>query len=647
VNEPTPVPSDVPERFQVRFEGKTLLGIYRVDRELAAGGMGSIYLAHDQNLGRRVVVKVPHGRFLAEPGFRTRFRREVAELVRLEHPHVVRILAQGEEGDVPYFVLQYLGGGSLEERIAKGPQPAGSALEWLTKVAETLDFVHAQGVVHRDVKPANILFDERGHVFLSDFGVVKALEGEATGAVTEAGAGVGSPLYMAPEQALGRDVDARSDQYALATTLYEALAGAPPYGRGSLVELVLAKDRTEAPPLRSVSPAVPEACAAAVHRGLRRDPAERFPSCAALAAAFRGGLEAATTPHVGVLTPATPVPAPATANATSPATPAAPAAAPRSRRLTLSVGLVPLVAILAVGFASGWFRSKAPDAAPERAAPEPEGAQQLIRVAAAGAEPRRLLRMRFTEGTTDRLRTTSSYDFSQQQEGSEAQEFHTRSEVVIGARVKAVDRDGGAWVQWTFDSAKALPREGRPEAEAQSNAYFERVGTVSGTGSLSARGVASDVVLSRAGPKEPGIDEMVSTFEAMVRGFAVLLPPTPVGVGAEWVVTGFEKYGDMTYESTRTCRLLEAIGDRLKIRIDTAYGGGKQGVPFQRSGDREWRLEKLSGSLVGDVVLDLTRPLAESFDTKMDLAIDALGEGPSGTARVRVTKAFSMTAKRE
>ena len=158
--------SDVPSRFHVSFEGKTLLGIYHVEKKLAEGGMGSVWLAQDTNLGRRVVVKVPHARFLGEPGFRSRFRREVSELVRLEHPHVVRILAQGEQDEVPYFVLQYLGGGSLEDRIGRGAQSPEDALAWLEPISATLDFVHARGVVHRDVKPANILFDEQGHVFL-------------------------------------------------------------------------------------------------------------------------------------------------------------------------------------------------------------------------------------------------------------------------------------------------------------------------------------------------------------------------------------------------------------------------------------------------------------------------------------------------
>jgi serine/threonine-protein kinase len=228
-------PDDVPSRFAVDFTGATLLGIYRVENKIADGGMGSVWLGEDTNLGREVVVKVPHVRFLGESGFRARFTREITELVRLEHPNIVRILAQGTHEEIPFFVLQYLGGGSLEDRLAdagQGPRGTDAVAPWLRTIAATLDFVHGRGVVHRDVKPENILFDEEGHVFLSDFGVVKALDEDLN--VTEAGTGVGSPKYMAPEQGLGRPVEGAADQYGLATAVYEAITGRLPFEGGNL-----------------------------------------------------------------------------------------------------------------------------------------------------------------------------------------------------------------------------------------------------------------------------------------------------------------------------------------------------------------------------------------------------------------------------
>ncbi|MHC4471898.1 MAG: serine/threonine protein kinase, partial [Planctomycetota bacterium] len=235
---------DVPSRFAVDFTGATLLGIYRVERKIADGGMGSVWLGEDTNLGRKVVVKVPHVRFLGESGFRARFTREITELVRLEHPNIVRILAQGTHEEIPFFVLQYLGGGSLEnqlEAVGDGPRGTDTVVPWLRTIAATLDFVHGRGVVHRDVKPENILFDEEGHVFLSDFGVVKALDEDLN--VTEAGTGVGSPKYMAPEQGLGRPVEGAADQYGLATAVYEAIAGRLPFEGGSALEILLNKQK--------------------------------------------------------------------------------------------------------------------------------------------------------------------------------------------------------------------------------------------------------------------------------------------------------------------------------------------------------------------------------------------------------------------
>ncbi|MCP5065319.1 MAG: serine/threonine protein kinase, partial [bacterium] len=192
---------DVPSRFSVDFAGQTLLSTYRVERKLAEGGMGTVYLGEDTNLGRQVVVKVPHARFLGEPGFRARFKREVTELVRLEHPNICRILAQGDNEELPYFVLQYLGGGSLEERLkaAGGSVSSHDALPWLRTIAKTLDFIHARGIIHRDVKPANVILSKFGEVKLTDFGIARTQQSD----LTETGIGLGTPSYMSPEQIVG------------------------------------------------------------------------------------------------------------------------------------------------------------------------------------------------------------------------------------------------------------------------------------------------------------------------------------------------------------------------------------------------------------------------------------------------------------
>jgi formylglycine-generating enzyme required for sulfatase activity/serine/threonine protein kinase len=290
---------EVPDRFSVDFQGVRLLGHYLVGAKIAEGGMGAVYRAEDTDLsGKTVVVKVPHPQFLAEPGFRQRFRAEIRDLMDLEHPHVVRILAQGEHDGIPFFVLQHLKGGSLSARLKGAPGARLSPDEtaaWLSDVARALDFVHAKGVVHRDVKPGNILFDEHGHVYLSDFGIAKALAStEAT--ITPSGFAPGSPAYMAPEQALGAELSGATDQYALATVVYEALAGRVTHA-GNTPLAVLMKKQTEDPsPLATLAPNVPAAASAAVMRALSREPKARFPTCAAFAQAFERGLSSAPPP---------------------------------------------------------------------------------------------------------------------------------------------------------------------------------------------------------------------------------------------------------------------------------------------------------------------------------------------------------------
>ena len=307
---------DAHDRFAIALEGQRLLGHYLVGRKLAEGGMGAVYLAEDTDLvGKSVVVKVPHTQFLAEPGFRERFRFEMHGLMALEHPHVVRILAQGEHDGVPFFVLQHLRGNSLSSKLKGAPGkrlPAREVASWLPDVARALDFVHGKGVVHRDVKPGNILFDEHGHVFLSDFGIAKALSSEET-SYTPTGFAPGSPAYMAPEQAMGAKPSGAADQYALATVVYEVVGGRPTHSGETPLAVLMRKQSENPPSLADVAPEVPAAASAAVMRALSRDPAARFPTCTAFAEAFVAGLSAPAPAPVPDLTAKAPSRPPAVA----------------------------------------------------------------------------------------------------------------------------------------------------------------------------------------------------------------------------------------------------------------------------------------------------------------------------------------------
>src|SRR5579883_2088909 len=167
----------------VNWAGQTLLGRYDVRGALGEGGMAYIYRAYDRNLDCDVVIKVPRASAMEDPEFAQRFARETRSLVRLAHPRIVKVLDVGEHDGLPFAVMQFLAGGSLEDRFQSLPagraRAEGAVLlrQWLPAMAEALDFIHGQGTVHRDVKPANILFDAHGHVYLSDFGIAKALGG--------------------------------------------------------------------------------------------------------------------------------------------------------------------------------------------------------------------------------------------------------------------------------------------------------------------------------------------------------------------------------------------------------------------------------------------------------------------------------------
>ncbi len=267
-------------------------GRYEITSKLGEGGMGAVYRAKDHNLGADVVIKLPHRSMVTDAEFSRRFRDEVRSLVRLSHPHIVKVTDVGEWMSIPFAVLQFLPGGSLEERQAawRGSAALASLGGWLGPVGGALDYVHSQGMVHRDVKPANILFDGQGHAFLGDFGVVKVLaaasERSQTKAMTGTGMVLGTPHYMAPELIMGDPFDGRVDQYALAVTAYELLCGRRPFEH-DVPTRVLMMQTVDAPPSPSAHcNGMPARMESALLRGLAKNPNDRYPSCAAFAAAM-------------------------------------------------------------------------------------------------------------------------------------------------------------------------------------------------------------------------------------------------------------------------------------------------------------------------------------------------------------------------
>lgn len=203
---------------------------YRILRPIGEGGMASVFLAVQESLDREVALKVMSPVLAANAEFASRFVVEGKITAKLQHPNLVTVYDIGSHGGVYYLAAEYIPGGTLKERIAEGGLSVGQILDIATDIAQGLDFAHSKGFVHRDVKPGNVLFRADGRVVLADFGIAKAMDGSNSSTV--AGASIGTPDYMSPEQARGEPVDGRSDLYSLGTVLYEMLVGTPPYQAG-------------------------------------------------------------------------------------------------------------------------------------------------------------------------------------------------------------------------------------------------------------------------------------------------------------------------------------------------------------------------------------------------------------------------------
>jgi serine/threonine-protein kinase len=268
---------------------QALAGHYRIERTLGQGGMGTVFLGRDETLDRPVAIKVISPEVGTNAEIRQRFVQEARTVARLRHPNIVAVYAAGETDGLLYFVMEYVPGESLRERLSREPRlPIDDALPILRDLALALDYAHAGGIVHRDVKPENVLLDrETGRAMLMDFGVARALQTD--GRITGTGFVLGSPRYMSPEQASGDDhLDGRSDLYSLGLIAYELLTGAPAVDAPTAAS-VLVKHLTERlPPIRDVRDDIPEEVAAAVDRLLQKAPDDRFQRGAAFAAALVG-----------------------------------------------------------------------------------------------------------------------------------------------------------------------------------------------------------------------------------------------------------------------------------------------------------------------------------------------------------------------
>jgi len=259
---------------------------FLIERELGRGGMAVVYLASDVHLGRKVAVKVlpPELTRLASGGLVERFKREARTSATLDHPHVIPIFRVSTGGKLFWYVMKYLEGEALDDIVKREHQlPFARTADILKQTADALAYAHRKNVIHRDVKPANVMLDENGWVTVTDFGIAKALD---TSSLTGSGSMIGTPYYMSPEQCSGTKVTGASDQYSLAVMAYQMVGGHLPFTGETVIEIIKKHCLEPPPPLAVLRPATPPALVAVVERALSKSPEDRFPSVVEFAKAF-------------------------------------------------------------------------------------------------------------------------------------------------------------------------------------------------------------------------------------------------------------------------------------------------------------------------------------------------------------------------
>jgi serine/threonine-protein kinase len=277
-------PPDPADELKQRL-ARTLAGRYEIVRLLGRGGMALVFLAEDLALERQVAIKVLPPEMAHDTKLIPRFQQEAKTAAKLDHPNIIPIYRVESEAGLDYFVMKYVSGRSLEQLLEEGPLPIELARRVLREAALALGHAHQRRIVHRDVKPANIMMEGDGRVILTDFGISKAVQGASQ--LTGTGTIIGTPHYMAPEQAKGLEVDGRADQYALAIVGHQILTGKQPFD-GSAHSILYKHVFEPPPPVLATRPDVPRDMSAALERALSKEPEQRFPTMEEFAAALGG-----------------------------------------------------------------------------------------------------------------------------------------------------------------------------------------------------------------------------------------------------------------------------------------------------------------------------------------------------------------------
>jgi len=270
------------------FQPEWTLGPYTIVGQVGRGGMATVYKAYHAAVDRHVAIKVMSRDLAQNPEFSERFHQEARTIAKLEHPRILPLYDYGEIADTTYLVMRFLDTGTLRDRIASTPLSLPEVDRIFTQTADALGYAHANKVVHRDVKPSNILLDRRGNALLTDFGIAKLLE--STSHLTSTGAMIGTPAYMSPEQVLGQKSDPRSDLYSLGIVLYEMVTGRVPFEAETPLAVAIKHVNEPLPPPSAIKPGVSPAIERVIQQALAKKPDDRFPSAAEFIAAWQAAM---------------------------------------------------------------------------------------------------------------------------------------------------------------------------------------------------------------------------------------------------------------------------------------------------------------------------------------------------------------------
>jgi serine/threonine protein kinase len=279
------------------------LGKYRIEARLGRGGMAEVYRAYQPGLQRAVAIKVLHPHLADDAEFVARFEREARAVGQLRHPHIVQVYDFETVGDVCFLVMEYLEGETLKDRMARltGSDqrlPLDEVVTLVEKIGSALDYAHGQGIIHRDVKPANIMYTGKGEPVLTDFGVARLLDGVR---FTQSGTATGTPAYMSPEQGVGDEAGTSSDLYSLGVIVYELLTSKTPHDAETPLGIIMKRVTEPLPPPRSIAPELPEGVDHVLERALAREPADRYPTALDFARELRAALEGQPLPDRSIV----------------------------------------------------------------------------------------------------------------------------------------------------------------------------------------------------------------------------------------------------------------------------------------------------------------------------------------------------------